>query len=127
MDELCTSTRRYQCVWELGRDGDDGPFEYTEVELTVPVEDFLVNRWDWNDLRAFLTGGLTPKILWITEEVFLVVDDDDNAFNFAHGYRKSLDAEIQQAGGQKQTLTFASLHPGLTPIPTFLTASSGVR
>jgi hypothetical protein len=43
MEHLFTPTRRYQDLFEQDRDDDDGrPFEYTEVELAVPVEDFLI-------------------------------------------------------------------------------------
>jgi hypothetical protein len=58
MEQFFTPTQRYRDKWELDRDDVDGPFEYTEVELAVPVEDFLVYRWDWEDLRAFLTMGV---------------------------------------------------------------------
>jgi hypothetical protein len=78
MEQLFTPTRRYQDIWEEDNDGD--PFEYTEVALAVPVEDLLINRWDWRDLRAFLTGGATPKILWITDDVFLVDEEGRKAF-----------------------------------------------
>jgi hypothetical protein len=46
------------------------------------VEDFLVNRWDWKDLRAFLTGGATLKILWITKNTFIVVEESGDEFEF---------------------------------------------
>jgi hypothetical protein len=64
MEEFFTPTRRYQDIWEEEDREDDGEsFEhrYTEVALAIPVEDFLVNRWDWNDLRAFLTGGVRRR------------------------------------------------------------------
>ena len=81
IEELCTPTRRYQDIWEEEdiRDVDDDPFAYTEVAFAIPVEDFLVNSWDWNDLLVFLTGGATPRILWITENTFLVINDEFDA------------------------------------------------
>jgi hypothetical protein len=56
--------------------GDD-PFEYAEVQLTVPVEEFLICRWDWEDLYAFVSGdgNVLHKILWITDNTFLTFDD----------------------------------------------------
>ena len=48
MEQFFTPTQRYQDRF----DDDDGPVEYTEVELAVPVEDFLSYRWDWEALRV---------------------------------------------------------------------------
>jgi hypothetical protein len=110
MEQLCAPTRRYQEVWELGRD-DDEDFQYTEVELTVPVEDFLIYYWDWKDLRSFLTGGATPKLLWITTNLFLVVSDDENLFDFDDEMPHScISADFQETSGQYQILNLAQLH-----------------
>jgi hypothetical protein len=57
MEQLCKPTRRYQDLLE--QDDDDEithHFECSEVQLDVPVEDFLVYDWDWKDLQTFLTG-----------------------------------------------------------------------
>jgi hypothetical protein len=66
IEQVCT--RRFQ------DDDDDGAFDFTEVQLAMPVEDFLVYRWEWEDLKAFLNGGIKPKLLWITENAFLAVE-----------------------------------------------------
>jgi hypothetical protein len=84
MEQFCKpTTRRYQGISEASAFRDD-PFEYTEVKLDVPLEDFLVYRWDWKDLQAFLsTGGVTPKKLWITEHAFLAVEESGDMGRFA--------------------------------------------
>jgi hypothetical protein len=109
MDQFFTPTRRYQDLFGVGMDDDLGPFEYTEIELAVPVEEFLVCNLDWKYLWAFLTGaGVTKKILWITEDVFLVVDDDENDFHFHDDAPGSfLKADFQGTSGQEQTLILA--------------------
>jgi hypothetical protein len=56
MEKFFTPTRRYQDLVEHHRDDDDGPFEGTEVELAVAVEEFPVHFLDWKGLWAFLTG-----------------------------------------------------------------------
>jgi hypothetical protein len=95
MEQFCSSTRRYQEA--LKRDDDDD-FEWTEVQLAVPVEDFLAYRWDWKDLQAFLTGGIKPKLLWITESAFLIVDLDGDMYRFA-GRRGYMAASIEETAG----------------------------
>jgi hypothetical protein len=37
---------------------DAPPFGYVEVLLTMPVGDFLIQCWDWSDLRSNLTQSL---------------------------------------------------------------------
>jgi hypothetical protein len=69
MEQFFTPTQRFKYIWETGPWADDCPFNYTEVALTVPVEEFLVYPWDWEALVAFVnTGDGTSKILWITEQ-----------------------------------------------------------
>jgi hypothetical protein len=90
--------------------GDD-PFECTEVQLAVSVEDFLVYNWDWKELRAFLTGGVTPKFLWITENAFLVVQESWHDFDFdfdkISGY---VHAIFHETSGQGQELALVHVH-----------------
>jgi hypothetical protein len=108
MEHFFTPTRRYQDRW--GEDGDDGdgPFEYTEVELAVPMEDFLIYSWRWEDLLAFVTGGVMRTILWITDNAFLVVEDDGNRFNLNEDtFERFIVAAMQAMSGQEQTLTLA--------------------
>jgi hypothetical protein len=106
MEEFFTPTRRYQVTWEQER---EDPFECDEVKLSVPVEEFLNYRWDWKDLRAFLTGGATPKILWISKKTFLVLDDPENEFDFHGDIPSCVAAEIQASGSQEQALILAHL------------------
>jgi hypothetical protein len=108
MEKFFTSTRRYQDLVEYDRDVDDGPFEYTEVELTIPVEEFLVHFMDWKGLWDFLTGGV-PRILWITQNAFLVVKENGNVFHFhddAPG--RFIEANFRGTSGQEQTLILTS-------------------
>jgi hypothetical protein len=93
MEYFCKPTnrrrRRYPGNYEQDNDDNDDDNDdddmWADVQLSVPVEDFLGYHWDWNDLQAFLTstGGAgagagvyatPPKRLWITEHTFLVVD-----------------------------------------------------
>jgi hypothetical protein len=76
MEQICTPTRRYQDSIGHNPDlhDDHGNFFHTEVQLAMPVEDFLAYRWDWVDLEAFLVGGTESIMLWITEHAFLVVE-----------------------------------------------------
>jgi hypothetical protein len=86
-----------------------GVFEYEEVQLAVPVEEFLNYHWDWEDLLAFLTGGVTPKLGWVTETAFLVVKESGNLFHLIHGALKArIEANIQSTSGQEQTLILVS-------------------
>jgi hypothetical protein len=86
-------------VWELGRDGDDGPFEYTEVELQYLWKIFSQSGLE-RFTGIFSLGGLTPKIL-ITEEVFRLLTMTILRL-ILRMVSESLDAEFQQAGGQKR-------------------------
>jgi hypothetical protein len=103
MEQFFTPSRHLQDRVERTRMDD----EYTEVQLTVSVEEFLRRcRWGWNDLRAFLIGGATPKLLWITENAFLVVDDEDFGDDIAH-------AIFRELNGQEQALILVHLHDTL--------------
>jgi hypothetical protein len=75
MEQFFTPTRRFQDGWESSPWADDGPFNYTEVALTVPVEEFLNYDWDWEALFAFVTGDVLNKIVWITDDMPLIVGD----------------------------------------------------
>jgi hypothetical protein len=74
MERFFTPSRRLQDY--ISTDEAHG---YTEVELAVPTETFLNLRWDWSDFRAFATrdqGGMGTMI-WITEDMFIYVEDDN--------------------------------------------------
>jgi hypothetical protein len=109
MEKFFTPTRRYQDLFELDSNGyDDGPFEYTEVELAVPVEEFLLHFLDWKGLWAFLTGGVRQRILWITKDAFLVVKESGNVFQFHDDAPGCvIEAKFQGSSVQEQTLVLA--------------------
>jgi hypothetical protein len=104
MEHFCEPTaRRYE-------DDDDDDEIFDEVQLAVPVEDFLVYRWDWKDLQAFLTdGGVTPKRLWLTENAFLIVEESGDTYCF---YRNDYIAASMVAmdGLGLQVLMLVQLH-----------------
>jgi hypothetical protein len=58
MEELFTSP--YKHSRDLFEEGWD---DFTEVDIIVPVEEFLVYRRDWKDLQAFVTGDSLYKIV----------------------------------------------------------------
>jgi hypothetical protein len=121
-------------MWEKSSNYRNDPFEYTEVQLVVSVEDFLNYHWDCADLLTFLTTGgagenvnVKPKILWITEDAFLVVEESGSSgFNFEYDtlhdrfHAKKLSDRIvaqMQAptSGKERTLSFTHLnHPRMT-------------
>jgi hypothetical protein len=83
----------------------EAPFECNEVQLAVPLEDFLVCNWDWKDLRAALTDDVTPKVLWITEDAFIKVNG-----NLAHFKpNECVTASFQEISGLEQSLVL--VHP----------------
>jgi hypothetical protein len=108
MDQFFTPTRRYQDIVEIDRDVHDGPLEYTEVKLTVPVVEFLEDFQDWKGLWTFVTGGAMQRILWISEDAFLVVKETESVFHFHYDAPGCfMDADLERSSGQKQTLIFA--------------------
>jgi hypothetical protein len=126
MEQFFTPTRRLQDMWEKSSNCRNDPFNYTEVQLVVSLEEFLNYHWDCADLLAFLTGGVKPKILWITEDAFLVVEESGSiGFNFEydtlhdrfHAKRLSdrIAAQMQATSGKERTLSFTHLnHPRMT-------------
>jgi hypothetical protein len=120
MEHFFAPTRRYQKLFGLdtGWD-DDGPFEYTELKLIVPLSDFQTT-WNWEDLRALLAGGVMRTIIWITKDVFLVVvlDDGDIFALLDHSISELLDAEFEDTSGESQMLTLASIAHADIPVST---------
>jgi hypothetical protein len=103
MEHFCEpTTRRYRGNEQ--DDDDDGTFD--EVQLSVPVEDFLVYRWDWKELRTFLIGGVTPKLLWITGSAFLVVDEH---YMSSFDHQIYISANIMQATSHEEHALFLVL------------------
>jgi hypothetical protein len=109
MEKFFTPTRRLQDLWEREFDADD--FEYTEVELAVPVEDFLSYHWDWNALYAFASGDVVDKIIWIANDMFLVVGEFSNHFYEADFFwcDDQLHASSVSTSGQEQRLNLAKI------------------
>jgi hypothetical protein len=106
MEHFCEpTTRRYRGNEQ--DDDDDGIFD--EVQLAVPVENFLVYRWDWKDFQAFLIGGVTPKLLWITELAFLVVEDCNYAGVFGH--HNYIAATFDATSGKRLVLFLVQTSP----------------
>jgi hypothetical protein len=146
MEQFFTPTRScLQDMWEKSSNHRDDPFEYTEVKLAVPVNEFQnYPDWDCADLLAFLTGGgggagagsndvtPAPKILWITNDAFLVVEETSGGststsglFHFEydtlhdrfHAKRLSdrIAAQMRATSGKERTLSFTHLnHPSFT-------------
>jgi hypothetical protein len=78
MEYFFTPARRLQHeeIYEREADEDDEPlpFEFTEVQLAVPVEVFLNQSWDWSDFLTFMSDNVLPTIVWISKDAFLSVD-----------------------------------------------------
>lgn len=96
MEQFFTATRRLHAT-----------VDYAEVQLrsTTTVDKFLIQRWGWKNLCAFVPGNgdKLRKILWLTEDVFLEVGD---VVDFTgYGYEYSLHAVLTAASGREQALT----------------------
>jgi hypothetical protein len=116
MEQICTprTRSRFQDGFDHDMYDDDGDFPYTEVQLAMPVEDFLAYRWDWKDLLVFLDGGTKSIMLWITEHAFLVVGPG-NGYHFedlnpGQDYYY-VEASIENTTGKQQVLMLARLWP----------------
>jgi hypothetical protein len=113
MEQFFSPIVRYQDRWQEDND-DAAPWEYNEVELSVPVEEFLSYQWGWKDLCAFITGDVLRKIIWITEDAFLTIEESGKVFQFDYDSLSDCMAATIQAtsGGQEQILFLAHLeHP----------------
>ena len=109
MEQFFTPTKRLQIGWESSPWADDGPFNYTEVALTVPLEEFLNYDWDWEALLAFVTRDALSKILWITDDIPLIVGDLPDYGQFFLDDDSPYDCLLMarfttSIGGQEQTL-----------------------
>jgi hypothetical protein len=77
------------------------------------VEQTFTNHclWDWEALRAYcFATGVTTKILWISQEAFLVFTWNTHFYDMPNGISK-IHAVIQDSGGQQRTLILA--HRGI--------------
>jgi hypothetical protein len=112
MEQFFAPTRRLQDHYDFVFDEDHG---YTEVQFAVSTEAFLNRSWDWSEFQAFTMGGEGEmgRILWITEDTFLYVEDDDNdqeEFIMNHlGYHKVEYATFTLPSGETHVLILAKL------------------
>jgi hypothetical protein len=119
MEEFFTPTRRHQEYW-AALDGDNPPLEpreFNEVELSIPVEEFLSYRWDWKELFAFVSCDAVRKDIWITKDAFLCIEEMPipNMHFDAGSLDDRMIAMIQEVGGQEQLLILVHLnHPEIS-------------
>jgi hypothetical protein len=80
MEQFFTPTQRLQDR----RDIFDESLGYTEVQLAVSIEAFMNHSWDWSNFYAFVKGdeGEMWKILWIAEDTFIFVEDENNRLEY---------------------------------------------
>jgi hypothetical protein len=104
LEQFFTPTWHLQDLWEdedREDDDDDDPFE---VELAVPVEEFLNYHWEWKDLWAFASANVLLKVLWLTDGTFIAVGNAPNHFDGDMKYCTLLIASSTTTSGQVQTL-----------------------
>jgi hypothetical protein len=99
MEQSFSPTRRLQDLWE--EYNEVGTFDYAEVHLAVPVEEFLNYRWDWEDLLDFAYGDVLDKVIWITDDTFLVIG---HASDNTNGYDNPYESLLHASSSQEQTL-----------------------
>jgi hypothetical protein len=114
MEQFFTPARRHQEQWESLPQPENAPREYNEVELSVPVEEFLNYGWDWKDLCAFMSCDAVRKTIWITKDAFIAIRDVPT--NFSHDpFSDRMIAMIKGTSGQEQLLILAHVdHPGIS-------------
>jgi hypothetical protein len=115
MEQFFTPARRHQDRWESLSEPDNAPpQEYNEVELAVPVEEFLSYGWDWKDLCAFGSCDAVSKTIWITKDAFIAIIDLPTNF-YLDACSDRMMATIQETSGQEQLLILAHVdHPGIS-------------
>ncbi len=103
LEQFFTPTRRLQDKWEENDDTD--PFEYAELALALPLEEFLNYRWGWEDLWAFASADVLCKVLWITDITFILVGNTpDHIYSGDFPYKYLSVASSRIASGKVQTL-----------------------
>jgi hypothetical protein len=83
---------------------------YTEVQLAVSIEAFMNHSWDWSAFFAFATDddGEMWKILWITEDTLIWVEDEFAQLVFEEmEYYAFQRASFTAASGETHTLVLA--------------------
>jgi hypothetical protein len=91
---------------EADEDDEPLPFEFTEVQLAVPVELFLNQNLDWSDLLTFMTASVPPQIVWISKDAFLSIDNVDPVLAYLHQLEEwhTLVAEFTAADGETRCM-----------------------
>jgi hypothetical protein len=84
---------------------------YTERQLAVPVESFMNQPWDYSAFRTFATTGEMWKILRITNDEFIWVEDENTAMeNDSRLYRYAIQrATFTVPSGETHILVYAKL------------------
>jgi hypothetical protein len=123
MEQFFTPASRHQDQWESRPPRprpENAPLrEFNEVELAVPVEEFLSYGWDWKDLCAFMLCDAVRKTIWITENAFISIkdirEDTRPAYLVFVDVGDRMLATMQGTSGQKQLLMLAHVdHPGIS-------------
>jgi hypothetical protein len=119
MEQFFKPARRNQDRWESSRHSrarNARHREFNEVELAIPVEEFLSYQWDWKDLFAFVSCDAVRKFIWISKDAFLSIQETRPYFSFHFSTNSDrMTATIQETSGQEQCLILAHLdHPGIS-------------
>jgi hypothetical protein len=109
MERLFSPTRQLRDIWEDAieyRDMDD-PFEHTEVQLSVPVEEFLDTSWDWDDLSGFARKDGIDRIIWIVRDTTFIAVGNNLSKNVTDDadFLYVLRATFTTTNGQVHALT----------------------
>jgi hypothetical protein len=109
MEKFFSPTRQLRDIWEDAieyRDMND-PFVQTEVQLAVPVEEFLNTHWDWEDLSAFARRDVIDRIVWIIEDTTFIAVGNNISKNVTDDadFLYVLRANFTATNGQVHTLT----------------------
>jgi hypothetical protein len=101
MEQFFTPTRRLP-------DSDD----FTEVQLAVSIESFMIHSWGWSDVYAFVKGdeGERQRILRIAaEDTFIFFEDENNRMGFGlHEDYGFLKASLTTKSGETHELVLAT-------------------
>jgi hypothetical protein len=97
MENFFTPTRRFQDRHDYILAG------YTEVQLAVSIEAFMNHPWDWSAFYAFATEGELWKLLWITDDTFICIEDKYTSLDLI---LEMVDSAIQRATFTQQSAKY---------------------